>query len=377
MPKLRRPHAEAKPLLEKQLLLADDFLDRTKLTSEEALNATQAEFSAWEDYTETLLENLFDTKELATEFAHDDISVFVGRDTLDEKIIDFEIDVEHRKRRLNSIVERLELFEESRSEEIRVRENSSEETTASISEPPDYIKHLLWVFQRETWKNHPIPAVIVSLVFLAGIIGTGYGLATAFWPDSGKNDLVVTKVRPITDQISTIDPFANTATVSLVWELVLSNNGESRVSIIDYDAKQLTDYGANDYTGMNQGIFQLENNKLAPLNFPFTLESGNSMAVFVRLGVMLDEKTWNLLEPHTTASPLTSRAIFDILKNSETDIFGNPFVKLDSGAHQLPKLDDLTEPAFGVTFETSKDVTVSEFVSWYRYGLFREMHDGE
>jgi hypothetical protein len=46
----------------------------------------------------------------------------------------------------------------------------------SHAEPPPIAKWIMWVFQKETWKYHPIIALIVVVIILATIIG---GISTA------------------------------------------------------------------------------------------------------------------------------------------------------------------------------------------------------
>lgn len=189
------------------------------------------------------------------------------------------------------------------------------------------------------------------------------------------DSIEVTKVRSIVDQPTSITDFAETAVMSLYWEVVLSNNGNNDSSILDYDVLQISHAGPKSYTGLRQGLYTLKGSQLEPAGLPITIPAGHSTAFFVRLGVLMDKKALSMVKSEFDGAPKPASAIIEFLRSRETDIFGNSFTQQASGASLLPAMDDIREPVFGVTFNTARGEEVHAIISWYVHGLFREHLD--
>ncbi|MDY6970372.1 MAG: hypothetical protein SVR08_17200 [Spirochaetota bacterium] len=186
------------------------------------------------------------------------------------------------------------------------------------------------------------------------------------------DDLKITKVRPIIDQPTMFYESFGTGIMSLYWELVLSNNSVNDLSVIDYDVLQVSEGGPISYTNLRQGIYILDGNKLHPVNFPLVIPAGHSLALFIRVGVMMDPKAYTMVkEKFDPVQQTNASTIMDFLRSQEIDIFGNPFTKNDVGVYSLPALNEINDPIFGVTFKTGRDTKIVELISWYKYGLFR------
>jgi len=185
-------------------------------------------------------------------------------------------------------------------------------------------------------------------------------------------ELEISKVRPIIDQPTFIRDFAGTGVMTMYWELVLSNNGDKDLSVIDYDVYQMSEEGPMSYTDLRQGLYSLQDTKLQPITFPLIIPAGHSLALFIRLGVMMDKKAYELVkEEYGDEQSQSASSIIDFLRSREIDIYGNPFIKHDIGSYSLPAIDDIREPIFGVSFETARKEKTIEIISSYKYGLFR------
>ncbi len=114
-PYLTIPRAELDRRLEERIAQGDEFLARP-IPSTEDLRAARGAFYTWSEYNETLLRRSFSTSELADGYKRQPAAgVFAiggGPPPLTERIEDFHEDVRRRVRRLSSIKDRLELYEE-------------------------------------------------------------------------------------------------------------------------------------------------------------------------------------------------------------------------------------------------------------------------
>lgn len=191
-------------------------------------------------------------------------------------------------------------------------------------------------------------------------------------PPATSDEIKITKVRPIIDQPTKIRDFAGTGIMSLHWELVLSNNGEKDLSVIDYDVLQVLKKNPISYTDLRQGLYFLHDTKLQPVKFPMIIPAGHSSALFIRLGVMIDDKAYAMIKEEFNGNqPQTASSIIDFLRSCEIDIFGNPFSKNGIGVYSLPPLNDLQDPVFAVTFKTARNTEIADLISLYKYGLYR------
>ena len=187
------------------------------------------------------------------------------------------------------------------------------------------------------------------------------------------DDLKITKVRRILDQPTTIRDFADSGVMSLYWELTLSNNGKDDLSIIDYEILQVLNQGLSNYTGLQQGLYTLEADKLHPVQLPVVIPAGHALAFFIRVGVRMDKAAYELVKTEFDGTHTQDVSkIIDFLRSRETDVFGNPYKKNEFGS-SLPSMDDLQDPIFGVSFETARGVKTNDIISWYKYGLFRDI----
>jgi len=198
-------------------------------------------------------------------------------------------------------------------------------------------------------------------------------------PESGpsvlpltSDEIKITKVRPIVDLPTLIRDFAGTGIMSLHWELVLSNNGEKDLSVIDYNVLQVLKEGPIIYTDLYQGLYFLQDTKLQPIKWPLVIFAGHSSALFIRLGVMIDDKAYAMIKDEFDGTqPQNASSIIDFLRSREIDVYGNPFTKSDIGVYSLPPLNEIRDPVFGVTFKTARNTEIAELISWYKYGLYR------
>ena len=191
---------------------------------------------------------------------------------------------------------------------------------------------------------------------------------------TAQDKLIVSKVRTIIDQPTVIHQFLKTGIMSVYWEITISNNGTMDLSVIDYNIAQVNaNSGPISYSNMQQGIYTLKEGQLVPVQFPITVETGHSQALFLRVGIMMDENAYNLVKTKFKVEGKANvKSIIDFLRLEGTDFYGNVITKQESGVFTFPSIDKIVEQVFGISFESSRGVKTTEIFSWYKYGLFRD-----
>jgi hypothetical protein len=115
MPHLTVPHDELDRRLEERISLGRELLDRP-ISSDQDLRTARSDYYTWSEYNLALLRRSFSTSEVADDYKRQpSAGVFVlggGPTPLPEKIEDFHEDVRRRVRRLSSIKDQLELYDE-------------------------------------------------------------------------------------------------------------------------------------------------------------------------------------------------------------------------------------------------------------------------
>jgi predicted nucleotide-binding protein len=101
--------------LDERIARGQELLERP-IASDADLGSVRNDYYSWSEYNETMLQRSFTTSKPADDYRHD-LGVFVlsGSETLAEKVEDFRNDVQRKIRRLSSLREQLELFEEPSS----------------------------------------------------------------------------------------------------------------------------------------------------------------------------------------------------------------------------------------------------------------------
>ncbi len=66
-----------------------------------------------------------------------------------------------------------------------------------------------------------------------------------------------------------------TGLLSVYWKLLLSNNGKSDLSVIDYDVTHVSDenFAFLDYTGLQQGLYILNDDGLSKVDLPLNISA--------------------------------------------------------------------------------------------------------
>jgi hypothetical protein len=183
--------------------------------------------------------------------------------------------------------------------------------------------------------------------------------------------LKITSIKTVEDSQTQISTIGDQGVISAYWEVMLSNVGESSLSVTSYDVKQVgEDFPAVFYSGMNQGLYVFEDGNFKPLDLPIEITPGNTRKVFVRIGLLITPEAFKLIkENFSDSSNATLKTIWHFLFTKGTDFYGNKVEPLPAATgFRLPAMDQVREQVFGITFKTSRGASIVDLVSWYKYG---------
>jgi predicted nucleotide-binding protein len=111
MAKLTLSRDEASARIQNQIVKGQELLSRP-VESRSELKQIRQSYYTWDEYNVELLKKLFETEVEAEAYARRPGIFIAGNSSLEEDIEDFHDDVRSRIRRLDSLAERLELFDE-------------------------------------------------------------------------------------------------------------------------------------------------------------------------------------------------------------------------------------------------------------------------
>lgn len=110
--RLKRPKAQAEQALRRQIEEGIELRDRS-IQNESQLEAARSDYHIWNDYNDTLLSSLFEGESERKRYAGGlDVFFAGGLPPLEDQIRSFLADVDEKVQRLESLVNRIDLFEE-------------------------------------------------------------------------------------------------------------------------------------------------------------------------------------------------------------------------------------------------------------------------
>lgn len=181
----------------------------------------------------------------------------------------------------------------------------------------------------------------------------------------------ITSIKTVEESQTHIQEIGDSGVISVYWELILSNIGESTLSIVSYDVKQTgQDFPAIMYSGMEQGLYIYDNGEFKPLDLPVELSAGNARKVFIRIGLLMTPEATRLIKENFSDKPTpTLKTISHFLFSSGIDFYGNKVEPLAGGiGYRWPSIDQVREQVFTISFKTARGASVVEQISWYKHG---------
>lgn len=216
-----------------------------------------------------------------------------------------------------------------------------------------------------TWlaSGVAVVALVVSLFSLyearqARISATRDDLSARVRRPAGDATISVTKKSPTLKAGSVVVP----------WNLLLSNVGNSTISVTSYEVTQIV--GSDkyvSYSGLDNGLSAAETNE--PIALPFSLEAGRSVRLNLNIGLNPGPSAYEHLTSlmvGATASMSIGKAELSLAGKS-IDIFDNPAKPMISDGTVMGwEIENWkNEQVFLIKLVTSRGAVTSELAFWY------------
>ena len=200
-----------------------------------------------------------------------------------------------------------------------------------------------------------VPLAVASLVY-------------TIWTERAANeeDLVVSVTRAFNDYATQLQAWTSTTgTVSVYWDVLVSNNGRQDVSLVGYELLQVSDATVHStYTDMDQGLYS---SSLGPADLPVVIPAGNSKRFYLRAGLLMDPVAYRMAKDAFPEGSVDSVVgLTNYLYSRGMDSYGNAVESPVPGMFTVPA-EGRREQTFLVTLSTARGTRVSDIVSWYAY----------
>ncbi len=210
------------------------------------------------------------------------------------------------------------------------------------------------------------------LALLAIVIAVA-SLTYTIWSDqkSEIEDLIIYTARVHDDYETEIIPLPLQdlpAVLPVYYECILVNNGKMSISIVDYDLQQITEDYPIKYSYMDGGLFDSSGKQL---QLPLDIDSKKSYRFFVKVGVAVHPKAYELISKNfTSQKKIPIKELTYHLARNRVDFYGNtvdPYID-DQGnllGFNVP-MKNRMEQIFSINFKTSQGNYFSDTVFWYK-----------
>ena len=190
---------------------------------------------------------------------------------------------------------------------------------------------------------------------------------------SVRDEVLLRANRPMGDQPVSIKKTAGAVrfgSVTVPWDLMVSNTGNSTISITGYEASQIAgSKGQLMYSGLDRGLFSSESNQ--PLALPIVLEAGKSIRLLAVVGLNPGQKAYNVLAKTVSGTEETRslKSVEKLLASKMLDIYDNPVTPLNtSGVVSGWRVEKQgKEQVFIFKIRTARGSEVKELASWYDF----------
>jgi hypothetical protein len=155
--------------------------------------------------------------------------------------------------------------------------------------------------------------------------------------------------------------------INTIWEVVISNIGKSPVSIIKYDLLTIHDSNILNYTDLDQGLFQTNQEKA---QLPLNIQPGTSTKLYLKSGISLGPKASKLI---SEAPPDIKSQIMELSKylaeKGRIDFFDNPVTPHLDGNKVIGFAVDsqVNDQIILISFKTAKNNIFGDKSRWYEF----------
>lgn len=206
---------------------------------------------------------------------------------------------------------------------------------------------------------------------LLAIVIAVTSLAYTIWSDqkSEMEDLLIYTSRVHGDYETAIIPLSIPdlpAVLPVYYECVLVNNGKAPLSIVDYDLQQIAEGYPIKYSSMGGRLFDSSGKQL---QLPLDIDSKKSYRFFVKVGVAVHPKAYELISKNfTSQNKISIQELTSYLARNRMDFYGNTVdPNIDQGnllGFSVP-MKNRKEQIFFINFKTSRGNYYGDTFFWY------------
>ena len=212
-----------------------------------------------------------------------------------------------------------------------------------------------------------------ALALLAIVIAVA-SLTYTIWSDqkSEIEDLIIYTSRVHGDYETEIISFPAIqdlpAVLPVYYECTLVNNGKMPISIVNYDLQQIAEgYPITYYSYMDGGLFDSSGKQL---QLPLDIDSKKSYRFFVKVGVAVHPKAYELISKNFTSQKnISIKELTSYLARNRVDFYGNtidPFIDQGNLLGFAVSMENRREQIFFINFKTSQGNYFGDTVFWYK-----------
>lgn len=209
------------------------------------------------------------------------------------------------------------------------------------------------------------------MAFLAIAIAV-MSFAYSIWSDqkSEMEDLLIYTSRVHGDYETEIIPLSIPdlpAVIPVYYECILVNNSKMPLSIVDYDLQQIAEDYPIKYSYMDGRLFDSSGKQL-PL--PLDIDSKKSYRFFVKVGVAVYPKTYELISKNfTSQKKISIQELNAYLVRNHMDFYGNtvnPYIDQGNLLGFSVSMKNRREQIFFINFKTSRGNYFGDTFFWYK-----------
>lgn len=214
-----------------------------------------------------------------------------------------------------------------------------------------------------------IAAIIVSLATF------GFSIYSFFYPRIEQANVIVERVwDDYETQLIETDLPGIPAILPVYWKCLINNQGDRTISIIDYavvaehsDARDAnTKRSLNTYSNLKLGLYE---NLQAEYKLPTVIEAGKSATFLIKIGIVLDERAYNLAKEKYSKKTFSIKELSLFLAEKGVDVYGNTVTPIKNSTNQIKGWDgpnlNRNEQLFHLRFTSSRNNYFNGTVSWY------------
>lgn len=153
--------------------------------------------------------------------------------------------------------------------------------------------------------------------------------------------------------------------IQLPWKFTISNSGNRKLSITEYDISSGQSLGAVFYSGIKGELMKLSGEVI---NLPITLDAGESISGIIYIGVIVPKKVVDIINNLNDKSNIKYNDLIRILARSGFDIYGNKVKYKEYGEESYTlevEKEQQKSQAFWIEFKSGRGIKFINSASIY------------